>query len=79
MEAIFLGIYLYGWDRLPPRAHWAAGVLVALSGVLSGAFVLVANAWMNTPTGFRMVDGRVVDIDPWRRCRTPPPPPRSCT
>src|ERR1044071_2619935 len=43
VEAIFLGIYLYGWERLPPRAHWAAGVLVALSGVLSGAFVVIAN------------------------------------
>src|SRR6185503_11765160 len=41
VEAIFLGIYLYGWDRLAPRAHWAAGVLVALSGVLSGAFVVI--------------------------------------
>jgi cytochrome d ubiquinol oxidase subunit I len=74
VEAIFLGIYLYGWDRLPPRAHWAAGVLVALSGVLSGAFVLIANAWMNTPTGFRMVDGRVVDIDPWQAMRNPAAP-----
>jgi cytochrome d ubiquinol oxidase subunit I len=74
VEAIFLGIYLYGWDRLPPRAHWAAGVLVALSGVLSGAFVLVANAWMNTPTGFRMVDGRVVDIDPWKAMQNPAAP-----
>jgi cytochrome bd ubiquinol oxidase subunit I len=74
VEAIFLGIYLYGWDRLPPRAHWAAGVLVALSGVLSGAFVVVANGWMNTPTGFRMVDGRVVDVDPWQAMRNPAAP-----
>ena len=49
-EAIFLGIYLYGWDRIPPRAHLGAGILVALSGVLSGIFVVIANAWMNTPT-----------------------------
>jgi cytochrome d ubiquinol oxidase subunit I len=74
VEAIFLGIYLYGWDRLPPRAHWAAGVLVAFSGVLSGGFVLIANAWMNTPAGFRMVDGRVVDIDPWQAMRNPAAP-----
>jgi cytochrome d ubiquinol oxidase subunit I len=74
VEAIFLGIYLYGWDRLPPRTHWAAGVLVALSGVLSGAFVLIANAWMNTPTGFRIVDGRVVDVDPWAAMRNPAAP-----
>jgi cytochrome d ubiquinol oxidase subunit I len=39
--------------------------MVALSGVLSGAFVVIANAWMNTPAGFRMVDGRAVDVDPW--------------
>ena len=71
VEAIFLGIYLYGWDRLPPRAHWAAGVLVALSGVLSGVFVVIANGWMNTPAGFRMVDGRAVDVDPWQAMRNP--------
>lgn len=71
VEAIFLGIYLYGWDRLAPRAHWAAGVLVALSGVLSGAFVVIANAWMNTPTGFRMVDGRAADVDPYLAMRNP--------
>jgi cytochrome d ubiquinol oxidase subunit I len=65
VEAIFLGIYLYGWDHVPPRAHWAAGVLVALSGAISGIFVVLANGWMNTPAGFRMVDGRAVDVDPW--------------
>jgi len=41
-----------------------AGVMVALSGVLSGIFVVIANAWMNGPTGFRLVDGKPVDIDP---------------
>jgi len=63
-EAIFLGIYLYGWTRVPPRAHLFAGVMVALSGALSGIFVVIANAWMNAPTGFRLVDGKPVDIDP---------------
>ena len=63
-EAIFLGIYLYGWKRVPPRAHLFAGVMVAVSGVLSGIFVVIANAWMNAPTGFRLVDGKPVDIDP---------------
>ena len=46
-EAIFLGIYLYGWDRVRPRAHLVAGVLVAVSGALSGIFVVIANAWMS--------------------------------
>jgi len=63
-EAIFLGIYLYGWTRVPPRAHLFAGVMVALSGAASGIFVVIANAWMNAPTGFRMADGKAVDIDP---------------
>ena len=63
-EAIFLGIYLYGWKRVSPRAHLAAGLLVAVSGAASGIFVVIANAWMNTPTGFRIVDGKAVDIDP---------------
>src|SRR5947209_6016839 len=64
-EAIFLGIYLYGWDRVPPRLHALAGVLVALSGVLSAAFVVMANAWMNAPCGFRLDEaGRIVELDP---------------
>jgi len=45
-EAIFLGIYLYGWERLSPRAHLTAGVIVAASGALSGIFVVIANAWI---------------------------------
>jgi cytochrome d ubiquinol oxidase subunit I len=63
-EAIFLGVYLYGWDKVSPRAHLLAGVLVAVSGAASGIFVVIANAWMNTPTGFTLVDGRFTDLDP---------------
>ena len=63
-EAIFLGIYLYGWKRVPPRAHLLAGAVVALSGALSGIFVVIANAWMNSPTGFELVGGKPVNIDP---------------
>ncbi len=63
-EAIFLGIYLYGWNRVRPITHWLAGVLVAVSGALSGIFVVIANAWMNSPTGFRIENGQPVDIDP---------------
>jgi cytochrome d ubiquinol oxidase subunit I len=63
-EAIFLGIYLYAWKRISPRAHFAAGCVVAFSGALSGAFVVCANAWMNAPAGFRMVNGAVTDVDP---------------
>jgi cytochrome bd ubiquinol oxidase subunit I len=63
-EAIFLGLYLYGWKRLSPVAHWMAGVLVAVSGVFSGLFVVTANAWMNTPAGFELVSGNFTNIDP---------------
>jgi cytochrome d ubiquinol oxidase subunit I len=70
-EAIFLGVYLYGWDRVSPRAHLAAGVLVALSGAASGVFVVIANAWMNTPTGFTLVNGALTNIDPIAAMATP--------
>lgn len=63
-EAIFLGIYLYGWDRISPRAHLWAGVAVAVSGAASGIFVVTANSWMNSPSGFDLVAGRPVNIDP---------------
>lgn len=70
-EAIFLGIYLYGWHRVPPRVHLWAGVVVAVSGAASAVFVIIANAWMNTPVGFRMVDGRAVDIEPLAAMASP--------
>jgi cytochrome d ubiquinol oxidase subunit I len=63
-EAIFLGLYLYGWNRLSPFVHWICGVLVAVNGTLSAIFVVTANAWMNAPAGFKMVDGRATDVDP---------------
>src|SRR3954471_1741024 len=64
-EAIFLGIYLYGWNRVSRGAHLFAGIIVALSGVLSGLFVVIANAWMNTPAGFTMVGGDAVNVRPF--------------
>ncbi len=65
LEAIFLGIYLYGWNRVAPRAHLIAGVIVAASGATSAVFVVMVNAWMNTPTGYELAaDGRLVNIDP---------------
>ncbi len=65
VEAIFLALYLYGWDRLSPRAHWWSGVAVAASAVLSGIFVVDANAWMNSPTGLVLRHGAVVDAKPF--------------
>jgi cytochrome d ubiquinol oxidase subunit I len=63
-EAIFIGVYLYGRGRLPPLLHWLSGGVVAVSGVFSGIFVVTANAWMNAPAGFRIVNGQFTDIDP---------------
>ena len=65
-EAIFLGIYLYGWDKISARAHWFAGFLVMVSGMLSGIFVVCANAFMNTPAGFTLhPDGSLATVDVW--------------
>jgi cytochrome d ubiquinol oxidase subunit I len=65
IEAIFLGLYLYGWDRLSPRAHWLCGWPVALSGAASGILVLSANGWMQSPSGFEMgADGVPSNVDP---------------
>jgi cytochrome d ubiquinol oxidase subunit I len=63
-EAIFLGIYLYGWKKVGPRAHLAAGIMVLLSGSLSALFVVTANGWMNTPAGYAYVNG-VLEVDLW--------------
>jgi cytochrome d ubiquinol oxidase subunit I len=72
LEAIFLGIYLYGWERVGPRAHLAAGAVVALSGAASAVFVVMVNAWMNTPTGFTLdASGAFATIDPVAAMRSP--------
>lgn len=63
-EAIFLGVYLYGWERVSPRLHLASGVAVAASGALSAFFVTLANAWMNRPAGFVLAGGAPTEIDP---------------
>lgn len=65
IEAIFLGIFLFGSGRLPPRVHLLTGVPIVLAGVASAFFVVTANAWMQQPTGFQLVNGRVVNASPW--------------
>jgi cytochrome d ubiquinol oxidase subunit I len=65
IEAIFIGIYLYAWDRLPPKVHLLSGVPIIVAGAVSAFFVVCANSWMNTPRGFTISHGRLTNVDPW--------------
>jgi cytochrome d ubiquinol oxidase subunit I len=66
LEAIFIAIYVYGWDRMSSRAHLLCGVPVVIAGLTGSFFVISVNAWMNNPSGFRLENGRTVDAEPWR-------------
>lgn len=70
-EAIFLGIYLYGWDKVNRPMHLLSGCIVALSGALSAVFVVIANAWMNAPVGFKLVGNLPTEIDPIKAMTSP--------
>jgi len=65
VEAIFIAIYVYGWERLSPRSHFLTGIPVVISGVTGSLMVIAVNGWMNHPTGFRLENGRAVDVHPW--------------
>src|SRR5437660_210366 len=64
MEAIFIGIYVYGWRRLSPRVHFASGIPIVITGFTGSWMVIAVNAWMNHPGGFHLRAGRVVDVNP---------------
>ena len=64
IEAIALGFYMYGWDKFNKWFHWFTGVVVGVSGLVSGILVVAANAWMNSPSGFDFKDGVYSNIDP---------------
>src|SRR5215510_10607237 len=64
VEAIAIGIFLYGFERVPERIHFASGLVVGLSGLASCILVVAANSSMNNPQGFRWIDGKAVDVDP---------------
>jgi cytochrome d ubiquinol oxidase subunit I len=64
MEAIFIGIYVYGWNRLSPRAHFWSGIPIVIAGMTGSLMVIAVNAWMNHPGGFRMVGHKAVDVHP---------------
>jgi cytochrome d ubiquinol oxidase subunit I len=65
LEAIFIGIYVYGWDRMKPRHHWLCGLPIVVTGMVGAAMVIAVNGWMNHPGGFDLVGGEVVDVRPW--------------
>ena len=65
LEATFLGLWIFGWDRLSPRVHLATIWMVALGTWLSAYFILVANSWMQHPVGYKIVDGEAQLTDVW--------------
>ena len=65
IEAIFIAIYVYGWDRLSPRKHFLCGIPIVITGLAGSLFVISVNAWMNHPTGFDLAGGQVTNIHPW--------------
>ena len=64
-EAIFIAIYVYGWDRIAPHRHFLTGIPVAISGFTGSMFVISVNGWMNNPTGFDIVNGAVTNVRPF--------------
>jgi cytochrome d ubiquinol oxidase subunit I len=66
LEAIFIGIYSYGWRRLSPRAHLWSGIPIVLAGFTGSLMVIAVNGWMNHPGGFRLSGGKVVDVHPFQ-------------
>jgi cytochrome d ubiquinol oxidase subunit I len=65
VEAIFIGIYVYGWNRLSPRAHLLTGIPIIISGFSGSLMVIAVNGWMNHPTGFTLKNGHAVDVHPF--------------
>ena len=74
IEAIFIGIYLYGWDRLSPRVHLLTGIPIVIGGIASAWFVVTANAWLNQPVGFTLTNVVVTGVDPWGAILNPATP-----
>jgi cytochrome d ubiquinol oxidase subunit I len=71
IEAIFITIYVYGWDRLPKRVHFWTGVPIIISGFTGSFWVMGVNAWMNDPVGFTVANGKVTDPKPWQALLAP--------
>lgn len=63
LEAGFLGVMLFGWNRVGPGLHWFATIMVAIGTLISATWILASNSWMQTPAGIEIIDGRVVPVD----------------
>jgi cytochrome d ubiquinol oxidase subunit I len=63
LEAGFLGVMLFGWNRVGPRLHFFATVMVAIGTLISTFWILASNSWMHTPQGYEIIDGRVIPVD----------------
>jgi cytochrome d ubiquinol oxidase subunit I len=64
LEAIFVGVYLYGWQRLPPWVHWWSGMPIVVAGIFGALSVVAANSWMNSPAGYTLTNGKISSVDP---------------
>src|SRR6188472_4506498 len=72
LEAIFVAIYIFGWDRLNPRVHLWLGLPLPLFAALGAFSIIAANSWMNTPRGFSLdAAGKVTAVDPWAAILNP--------
>jgi cytochrome d ubiquinol oxidase subunit I len=72
VEAIFIAVYVYGWDRLSPRMHFLSGIPIALAGVLGSTSVIAVNGWMNNPQGFDVSEsGQVTNVRPFEALFNP--------
>jgi cytochrome d ubiquinol oxidase subunit I len=74
IEGIFLGLYLYGAKRLSPAVHWLCSLPIAISGTFSAWFVTTANSWMNSPSGLKIVNGKIIGVDPFQAMLNPSTP-----
>ncbi|MGB0873422.1 MAG: cytochrome ubiquinol oxidase subunit I [Solirubrobacterales bacterium] len=66
IEAIFIAIYVYGWDRLPRKVHFMTGIPIVITGITGSMMVIAVNGWMNNPVGFDIINGAVTNIQPWK-------------
>ncbi|MGO7165167.1 cytochrome ubiquinol oxidase subunit I, partial [Rhizobium johnstonii] len=63
LEAGFLGVMLFGWNKVGPGLHMFATTMVAVGTLISTTWILASNSWMQTPQGYAIVDGRIVPTD----------------